>query len=100
MDSGIPICQQRNDKFSMLVEMRLLSVSDLVAAEAMYQKSYRSSFEKPPASRLTSGRPISEGKMREFLSMCQKFEDEMEVFTLKEFHEAMSKLGTEVYSLK
>ena len=36
MDSGIPICQQRNDKFSMLVEMRLLSVSDLVAAEAMY----------------------------------------------------------------
>ena len=32
--------------------------------------------------------------------MCQKPEDEMEVYTLTEFHKAMSKLGTEVYSLK
>ena len=58
MDSGIlkttlAFCQQRNDKFSRLVEMHLLSVSDLVAAEAMYHKSCRSNFENPPASRLT-----------------------------------------------
>ena len=32
--------------------------------------------------------------------MCQKPEDEMEVYTLTEFHKAMSKLGAEVYSLK
>ena len=41
MDSSIlktilAISQQQNDKFSKFVEMRLLSVSDLVAAEAMY----------------------------------------------------------------
>ena len=32
--------------------------------------------------------------------MCQKFEHEMEVYTLTEFHEAIFKLGNEVYSLK
>ena len=38
--------------------------------------------------------------MNVFLSMCRKFKDEMEIYTLTEFNEAMSKLGTEVYSLK
>ena len=105
MDSGIlkttlAICQQRNDTFSKLVEMRLLSVSDLVAAEAMYHKSCRSRFENPPSSYLTPGRPTSEGKMKTFLAMCEKFEDDMEVYTLLEFHESMSMLGTEIYSMK
>ena len=75
-------------------------MSDLVAAEAKYHKSYRSSFENLPSGRLTPRCLTSEQKINVFLSMCPKFEDEMEVYTLTELHEAMGKLGTEVYSLK
>ena len=49
----LKICQQRNDKYSKVIEMHLLSVSDLVAAETWYHKSCRSSFENSPSSRLT-----------------------------------------------
>ena len=62
-----------------------LSVSDLVAAEAEYHKSRRSGSENSPSSRLTPGR----------LSLCCKFEDEMEIYTLTEFHDAMSNLLVE-----
>ena len=77
MDSGIlktalAICQQRKDKLSKLVEMRQLPASDLVAAEAMYHKSCRSSFENQPAICLTTGRPTYEWKTSAFLSMYQK----------------------------
>ena len=98
MDSSIlkttlKICQQRNDKYSKVTEMRLLSVSDLVAAEAKYYKSCRSSFKNLPSSHLTPGCPTSEEKMNVFLSMCPKSEDEIDIYTLTEFHEAIAKLG-------
>ena len=97
IDSGIlkttlKICQQRNDKNSKVTEMGPLSVSDLAAAEAEYHKSCRSSSANSPSSRLTPARPTPERKMGVFLSMCCKFEDEMEIFTLTEFHDAMSNL--------
>ena len=101
MDFGIlKTAQQRNNKHSEVTEMMLLSISDSVAAEAKYHKSCISSFENSPSTRLTPGRPTSEEKMSVFLSMCRKFEDAMEIYTLREFHEFMSKLGTAVYSLK
>ena len=64
----------------------------------MYHKSCRSSFENPPEKH--PGALLLKGEMSAFLSVCQKFENEMEVYTLTEFHEAMTKPGTEVYSLK
>ena len=87
MDPGIlkttiKICQHRNDKYSKVIKMRLLNVSDLVAAEAKYHKLCRSSFENSPSSRLTPGRPTSERKMSVFLLMCRRLEDEMEIYTL------------------
>ena len=51
-------------------------------------------------SKSTPGRPTSEGKMISFLAMCLKLENEMDLYTLTEFHEAMKKLGKEVYSVK
>ena len=53
--------------------------------------------ENDPPEKLTE--QSEELKLKE-LTMCQKFEHEMEVYTLTEFHEAISKLGNEVYSLK
>ena len=95
MDFGIlKTAQQRNNKHSEVTKMMLLSISDSVAAEAKYHKSCISSFENSPSTRLTPGRPTSEEKMSVFLSMCRKFEDAMEIYTLREFHEFMSKLGT------
>lgn len=96
----LQICAHRNDKFSKSIETRLLSVNDLVAAEARYHKSCRSSFENKPSTNLTPGRPKSEGKINAFISMCEKFENEMEMYTVTEFQESMKKLNDEVYSVK
>ena len=80
--------------------MPLLSANDLVAAEAKYHSSCRTSFENSQPSKSTPGRPTSEGKMISFLTMCLKLENEMDLYTLTEFHEAMKKLVKEVYSVK
>ena len=59
----------------MVIEIRLLSVSDLVVAEAKYQKL--KNFKNSPSSRFTPLRPSSERKLSVFLSVYRKFEDEM-----------------------
>ena len=76
------------------------SISDLVAAEGGHHKSYRSSFENPISKDASRGRPPSSDKLTAFNTMCDKMEDECELYTVKDFQEAMQKLGDNVYCLK
>jgi hypothetical protein len=82
--------------------MRILNVNDLVAPEAKYHKSCRTNFENVAPTHPTPGRPASQKKMGAFLAMCQKLEDEMHLYTVAEFHEAMKKLSEDddVYSAR
>lgn len=69
-----------------------MSVSDLVAAEAKYHKSCRSSFENPLQKYSSKGRPKSNRKVDAFEKTCQILEDDMELYTVKEFQELMEKI--------
>ena len=52
------IREARDDVTSKTVETRLLSVNDLVAAEARYHISCRTKFENPLPEYATPGRPV------------------------------------------
>ena len=96
----LDICKTRDDETGRIVETRLLGVSDLVAAEAKYHVSCRIKFENPLPEYATPGRPISSTKTILFENACKILEDDMELYTVTEFHELMSKLGDDVYSVK
>ena len=80
------------------IERRLLGISDFVAAEARYHSACRSSFENPLPKKSSKGRPISTDKIAAFESMCSILEDEMELFTLREFQAKMEDQHENVYS--
>ena len=82
------------------MEARLLSVYDLVAAEARYHVACRTNFENPMPKYSTPGRPTSTEKMALFNAACKKLEDDMELYTVAEFHSMMKELGDDVYSTK
>ena len=77
-----------------------MSVGDLIAAEAKYHKSCRSSFENPLPKYSSKGRPKSNRKVDAFENTCQILEDDMELYTVKEFQELMEKQSEEVYCIK
>ncbi len=94
------ICKSRQDSLSKSIEMRLLNVSDLVAAEARYHKICRSNFENPIPKHTSRGRPPSREKEHAFNIMCRKIEETIELFTVKEFNDEMEKLSDNIYSVK
>ena len=84
----------------MNIQRRLLSEKDLVAPEARYHISCRSSFENSSKQK-SIGRPAASSKLELFEEACTKFlENDIELYTVAEFHDKMSSLGDEVYSIK
>ena len=96
----LEICMKRDDKLGKTIESRLLNVSDLVAAEAKYHIACRTNFENPLPKNKTSGRPVSTEKMTLFNEACKQLEDDVELYTVSEFYNMMSKLGNDTYTLK
>lgn len=94
------ICEARDDVTSKTVETRLLSVNDLVAAEARYHISCRTKFENPLQEYVTPGRPVSSSKTALFEKACEEMENDMNLYTVSEFHALMSKGGDDVYTPK
>ena len=68
--------------------------------EGRYHISCCSSFGNPIPKYVSCGRPPSADKLTAFNTMCDKMEDECELYTVKEFQEAMQVLGDDVYSVK
>lgn len=96
----LDLCKLRNDEYAMNIQRRLLSEKDLVAPEARYHISCRSSFESS-SNQKSIGRPAASSKLELFEEACTKFlENDIELYTVAEFHDMMSSLGDEVYSIK
>ena len=96
----IQLCKSRDDTLASVIMGRLLSVNDLVAVEARYHKSCRSSFENPVPEHQCKGRPPSYSKTEVFEKACKQLEDEMELYTVKEFKNKMFSGDDNAYSTK
>ena len=96
----LALCQNRDDHVAKTVEARLLGVHDLVAAEARYHVACRTKFENPIPRYSTPGRPTSTKKLTLFNAACKKLEDDMELYTVAEFHSMMEEYGDDAYSSK
>lgn len=96
----VELCKVREDSMSQNMLVRLLSINDLVHAEARYHTKCRSSFENPVPQKSTPGRPVSSEKVRCFDEACLKLEEESELYTVPEFYEIMKEYGDEVYTMK
>ena len=72
--STIEIYLNGEVKLAKTIEVRLLSVNDVVAAEDIYYVLCRTRFENPLSTYLTSGRPTCSNKMTPFNDMCELLE--------------------------
>ena len=94
------ICKIRKNDLAERIELRLLSINDLAAAEARYHVTCRKNFENPFSVSAPS-RPVEISK-KIFEKTCM--ENDMELFTVSEFHKFMPEIGkeseTEVYSVR
>ena len=97
---ALKICSSREDTYPKNIEKRLLSVCDLVAAEARYYPVYRSNFKNRLLKHTSRDGPSSTEKLESFETVCTFLEDEMELMTLAEFQTMMEKQNTNVYSVK
>lgn len=75
-----------------------LCVNTLVAAKSKSNILCQSIFENPILKYALPGGPLSSGKLTACFIICYKMEDDFELYTLKEFHEAIEKLGDDIYS--
>ena len=94
----LAICEARDDITSKTVETRLLSLNDLVAAEARYHISCQTKFENPLPEHPAPGRPISLSKTAVFEKACELMENDMNLYTVSEFHALISKSGGDVHT--
>ena len=94
------ISKIRKDDLAKPIELRLRSINDLVPAEERYQVTCRKNFEKP-FSVSTPGRPVERDKQENFEKVCIAMENEMELYTVSEFHKLMSgaDLATSICSI-
>ena len=99
-NATLEICKNRDDLVAKTIESRLLNVNDLVAVEARYYVSCRTNSENPLPKFEKKGRPISTQKFAVFEKACEKLEDDIELYTVDEFHNLMSKLSNDIYSQK
>ena len=97
------ICKIRKADLAKRIELRLLSINDLVDAEAGYHVRYRKNFENP-FSVSTPGRLVKRDKQENFEKACIAMENDMELYTVLEFHKLMPEIEkeseTEVYSVR
>ena len=91
------MCRSRQDELAKRIEIRLLSVTDLVAVQARYHTNCRRSFEKNLESE-NSGRPKSSYKIEAFDFMRDKIENLEKIYTLKEFSDGMIEHSGESYA--
>ena len=96
----LAICKNRNDKQGKSIEGRLLVLNDLVAAEATYNVSCRVNFEKPVPQNKTLGCPVSTEKVTIFNKACEILEEDVEMYAVSEFHNIMSSIGNNIFTLK
>ena len=96
----LAICKNRDDKQAKSIEGILLVVNDLVVAEAKYHVSCRVNLEKPVPQNKTPGRPVSTEKVTMFNKACEILEEDVDLYTVSEFHNVMSSLGNNIYTLK
>ena len=76
-----------------------LSITDLVAAKGRYH-TRRINFENPIPKHASLGRSPSSGKLTTFKIICDQTEDDFKLYTVKQLHGGMEKLGHDVYSSK
>ena len=96
----LDICQNRDDLVTKTIESGLLNVSDLVEAEAKYHVPCRTNFENPVPKFEKKGRPTSTQKLMLLEKVGESLEDDVEFYTVADFHDLMSKLGDDIYSPK
>ena len=96
----LDIYKTRDDLVAKTIESSLLNVSDLVAAEARYHVPCRTNFENPVPKFEKKGRPTSTQKIILFEKVCESLEDDIELYTVTEFDNLMSKLGDDICSPK
>ena len=92
-------CKTRDDLVFKTIGSRLLNVSDLVTAEARYHIPCRTNFENPVPKFEKKGRPISTQKLILFEKVCESLDD-IELYTVAEFHDLICKLRDDIYSSK
>ena len=95
----LKICSSREDTHAK-IERRMLSVCDLVVAEAHYHPVCRSNFKNLLPKQTSRGQPSSTEKLKAFETVCKCLEDEMELMTFAEFQTMMEKQHTNVYSVR
>ena len=97
------ICKIREDNLAKRTELSLLSINGLVAAEARYHVTCRKNFEDL-FSENTPGRLIERDKQENFEKACIASKNDMQFFTVLEFHKFISEIvkesETEVYSVR
>ena len=96
----LAICKNADDKQAKSTERRLLVVNDLVAAEAKYHVLCRVNFEKPVPQHQTPARPVSTEKVMTFNKACEILEENVDLYTVSELHNMMSRLENNIYTLK
>ena len=102
----LDICKNRTDDYAKAVEMRLLSVIDLSAANAKYHPKCKVSFESEEKkiegsnmhsssvpSMSASGRPVIKTQEEIFALICVRMENTEDLFTIKDFSDGMEEYG-------
>ena len=84
------ICEARDDVTSKTVEIRLLSVNDLVAVEAPYHIY--------PVEQNFKIRPVSLSKTALYKKACEVMENDVSLYTVSEFQALIYKSGDDVYT--
>ena len=84
------ICEARDDVTSKTVEIRLLSVNDLVAVEAPYHIY--------PVEQNFKIRPVLLSKTALYKKACEVMENDVSLYTVSEFHALIYKSGDDVYT--
>ena len=98
--NALAICRNTDDKQAKSTERRLLVVNDLVAAEAKYHVLCRVNCEKPVPQNQTPARPVSTEKVMIFNKACEILEENIDLYTVSEFHNMISRLENNIYTLK
>ena len=73
------ICKIRKDDLDKRIELRSLSINDLVAAEARYHVTCKKNFEST-FSVSTPGRLVERDKQENFEKACIAVENDMEFY--------------------
>ena len=94
-DTMLAYLANKTDDLSNSVRGRLLTISDLPAEEARYHNYCKNKLFLSQSSKTKRGRPSNEKQANVFLKLCDWFEKECDIVTLKALHEKMFELAKE-----